>query len=90
MKLSGHTEMIDLIGVPDGPLLMSYSNMEEENLMRIWDVNTWECLATYRPEDVVSELGSYPPFGKKDNKNLNTENSCIVLTYEELHWRLFL
>ena len=83
MKLSGHTEMIDLIGVPDGPLLMSYSSMEEENLMRIWDVNTWECLATYRPEDVVSEELS--PFGKKDNNNLNTEISCTVLTYEELH-----
>ena len=78
MKLSGHTEMIDLIGVPEGPLLMSYSSMEEENLMRIWDVNTWECLATYRPEDVVSEELS--PFGKKIGRN-----SCIVLTYEELH-----
>lgn len=55
MKLSGHTETIDMIGVPDGQLLMSYSRVGEENLMRIWDVNTWECVASYRPEDVVSD-----------------------------------
>ncbi|XP_061186244.1 NACHT and WD repeat domain-containing protein 2-like [Saccostrea echinata] len=50
MKLSGHTDIVEVYGNPYGPYMMSYCDMEETNLMRIWDINSWECLASYRPE----------------------------------------
>lgn len=55
MKLSGHTDVPDLVMAPGGTFLMSYCDMEEENLMRFWDVDSWECVATYRSEIVVRE-----------------------------------
>jgi hypothetical protein len=30
--------------------------MEEENLKRIWDIESWECLASYKPDVFVSNL----------------------------------
>lgn len=54
MKLSGHTEMVDLFGNPNGPYMMSFCDLEEENLMRIWDIESWECLASYKPDAFVS------------------------------------
>ncbi|XP_062578157.1 uncharacterized protein LOC134240060, partial [Saccostrea cucullata] len=50
MKLSGHTDMVDIYGNPYGPYMLSYCDLEELNLMRIWDINSWECLAGYKPE----------------------------------------
>lgn len=56
MKLSGHTDVLDLVMAPGGTFLMSYCDMEEENLMRIWDVDSWECVATYRSEIVFGRM----------------------------------
>nr|XP_022300895.1 NACHT and WD repeat domain-containing protein 2-like [Crassostrea virginica] len=54
--LHGHLQGISVMGNPDGPLMMSYSGDREENLTRVWDVHTWDCVASYQPDVVFSDV----------------------------------
>lgn len=80
MKLSGHTDVLDLVMAPGGSFLMSYCDMEEENSMRIWDVDSWECVATYRSEIVFGRMTA-----GSDGKSFlaETDNNVVHLTLND-------
>ena len=47
---------MDLYHVEDGPYLLTHSNTEDstENLIKVWRIDTWECIASYHLDYEVS------------------------------------
>ena len=55
-KLKGHKEAMDLYHVEDGPYLLTQSNTKDsnENVFKVWRIDTWECIASYHLDCEVS------------------------------------
>ena len=47
---------MDLYHVEDGPYLLTQSNTKDsnENVFKVWRIDTWECIASYHLDCEVS------------------------------------
>ena len=55
-RLKGHLTSVELVYNPSSPFLLTYGSWTEENSLRLWDRNTYECVASYTLDRMVSSV----------------------------------
>ena len=53
-RLTGHTSSPDFSVRLDGPYVFSYESLVEEDCFKLWDKNTFKCVASYTLDTTVS------------------------------------
>ncbi|XP_050415063.2 uncharacterized protein LOC126829320 [Patella vulgata] len=76
-RLTGHFSNIKLVLNKDSPFLLSYANWSEENCIRLWDRQTFHCLASYCIETKIKT----PMF--------SSDGYHIIVTYKDVGYVRF-
>lgn len=55
-RLKGHESNIEMFSITDGPIFVSYGCWEEENAIKLWSIESLECIASFKLDCTASTI----------------------------------
>lgn len=55
-RLKGHESNIEMFSTTDGPIFVSYGCWEEENAIKLWSIESLECIASFKLDCTFGKL----------------------------------
>lgn len=58
-RLKGHESNIEIFSTTDGPIFVSYGCWEEENAIKLWSIESLECIASFKLDCTASIIFTF-------------------------------